>query len=168
MMATTVTGSRYVECGHCKKLVTVKTFKEHQRMYFYNGSWMEEESQTSSGMSSPINADITLTDHSDTESLHSDVISEGGEIDSSDMEEGNITGCTYIDSNDKGRNVIIYTVITVIILIIVLHKSRKQNFHSDSGGLGALTQRGYSYTDQVSENQSNVMISMLIFWQASY
>ena len=120
------------------------------------------------GMSSPINADITLTDHSDTESLHSDVISEGGEIDSSDMEEGNITGCTYIDSNDKGRNVIIYTVITVIILIIVLHKSRKQNFHSDSGGLGALTQRGYSYTDQVSENQSNVMISMLIFWQASY
>lgn len=32
----------YRVCGHCKKLVSEKTFKEHKRVFFHEQGWVKE------------------------------------------------------------------------------------------------------------------------------
>ncbi len=52
-----MSGSTYQECGHCEKKVSLKTYKEHRRLYFHDGRWIKpsqgtcgEDSRSSSPM----------------------------------------------------------------------------------------------------------------------
>jgi len=54
-------GVRYRRCGHCQKLVSGKTYKEHHRLYFHEGEWISAEAPdgaTSSRESSPFSDTI--------------------------------------------------------------------------------------------------------------
>ena len=44
-------------CGHCDQSVSLKTFKEHERLYFYHGRWIKDRNMVSgprSRSSSPL------------------------------------------------------------------------------------------------------------------
>ena len=65
-------------CGHCNKLLTEKTFKEHRRLFYDDGEWlqqssldrMNETSRLSSRSSSPMSGVFEIGDMiSDTEDL---------------------------------------------------------------------------------------------------
>ena len=45
-------------CGHCNQRLTRKAFKEHHRLYFYDGEWIQEDSLAlrSDNPSSPISS----------------------------------------------------------------------------------------------------------------
>ena len=62
-------------CGHCNKLLTEKTFKEHRRLFYDDGEWLQqsslnETSRLSSRSSSPMSGVFEIGDMiSDTEDL---------------------------------------------------------------------------------------------------
>ena len=51
----------YCECGHCHKRVSTKTFKEHQRLYYHEGKWIERGHETCE-LDSRSSSPMTLSD----------------------------------------------------------------------------------------------------------
>ena len=61
----------YRRCGHCEKLVSEKTYKEHHRLYFHEGQWITVDGTdyvTSSRESSPFSDTVRLEDPVDLKS----------------------------------------------------------------------------------------------------
>ena len=57
--------ARYRRCCHCKKVVSEKTFKHHDRLYFHEGEWITTEDidrATSSRESSPFSDTVHCDD----------------------------------------------------------------------------------------------------------
>lgn len=49
-------------CGHCEQSVSLKTFKEHQRLYFYDGRWIKQRDMRSEGARSRSSSPLTISD----------------------------------------------------------------------------------------------------------
>ena len=52
--------SRRSRCGHCEKLVSEKTFKEHHRLFYHDGQWMTEHTRPSDDASSRDSSPLSL------------------------------------------------------------------------------------------------------------
>ena len=83
--------SRYRRCGHCEKLVSEKTFKEHHRLFYHEGQWMTEHTRPSDDASSRDSSPLSLqlSHNSDIHSDRASAKSCGHSSKISGLEEGN-------------------------------------------------------------------------------
>lgn len=63
--------SLYRVCGHCDKLVSEKTFKEHKRLFFHGEDWIRKESAGDQPQGSRNSSPLCLSDPSEMPSCSS-------------------------------------------------------------------------------------------------
>ena len=78
--------SVYQVCGHCKKKVSEKTFKEHRRLFFHDHQWIselcinQEMNEGDSRASSPLSLASSMSSESQEDVADSCVLDEGSHI----------------------------------------------------------------------------------------
>ena len=50
------------ECGHCGKRLSIKSLKEHRRLYFHDGKWLRNDEQDLRDRSSRSSSPISVSD----------------------------------------------------------------------------------------------------------
>ena len=99
--------SRYRRCGHCEKLVSEKTFKEHHRLFYHEGQWMTEHTRpfddASSRDSSPLS--LQLSHNSDIHQASAKSCGHSSKISGLEEGNGNMRASTVASTLDASEEV---------------------------------------------------------------
>lgn len=97
----------YRVCGHCEKLVSEKTFKEHRRLFFHDHTWIKDNIEDQEHESSSSSSLCALSDSHDVSSLdmNSSCCDISSEVNGASAEVGQF----FIDedSTDGGKYLVV-------------------------------------------------------------